>query len=289
MQLTVSAPHSPALPAGIPSSAATAQRSGGCGLRAAGPGGQRGRCGFQGTRPHSLPPPAGTPVPQHSPGRGTAPLTAAARRSAGPRPCAPARSLSAACCSCPPPSPPPAGTAPRAEGSGLWPPLSLPPPHPPRPQLPPLQPRSPSRGRGRRQPSPAALTWRTRSAVSVRFPPPRAPHPLQNPPRFPCYCVTGGERNTWLRPPRHGSPRQQRPPPAVTRQGGAGSPRYGSGSGGAALCPVARLWAARSRPGPRCPRRCLPPLGSLRINLRPALTHRPRTPAPLCPSGDGGR
>lgn len=40
------------------------------------------------------------------------PLTGAARRSAGPRPCAPARPLSAACCSCPPPSPPACGHSP---------------------------------------------------------------------------------------------------------------------------------------------------------------------------------
>lgn len=84
-----------------------------------------------------------------------------------------------------------------------------------------------------------------------------SPRQARIPRRFPCYCVTGRRRDTWLQPPQPqpGSPRQQRPRPAVTRQGRRClTPREGAGSlpGGCEPAPLRRGLLRRSPP--RLPR-----------------------------------
>ena len=290
MLLTVSAPHSPALPAGIPSSAATSQRSGGCGLRAAASGRAAGQVlGFQGARPHSHPS-RRPPVPRsHSTARAGArhrlPQLLAGQQDLGHvlqlgrfllhaahallhrrRLRAQRREL-------------------RGAGSGPLPP-------PPRP----------GRSCRRCSPDPLLVAGGTGSLPPPRSPggdgapfrfasPPTRPPPPPKPAPLPVLLCHGrGEKHmaaaaaarlaeAAAAPPGcHTAGRRRQPPARERLRGGLRcAPWLGSGLRGAA--PGRAVLAAASRRSAPCTSTCGP--GA-------ALTRCPRVAAPLCPSGDGG-
>lgn len=120
--------------------------------------------------------------------------------------------------------------------------LAAPRPRCPRRQLraPPARPRTSSRG------------WRAATATSSRSGSPERlrslfPSAGSDPSRrFPCYCVTGRRRNTWLQPPRR----------SRARRGSSGPPRLSHGRVGAAPAGSGRLPAGSCEPSGCC--RCPP-------------------------------
>lgn len=106
---------------------------------------------------------------------------------------------------------------------------------------------------GRLPPGSGALReWQAATATSCRSGSPERlrslfPSAGSDPSRrFPCYCVTGRRRNTWLQPPRR----------SRARRGSSGPPRLSHGRVGAAPAGRGRLPAGGCEPSGCC--RCPP-------------------------------
>lgn len=197
-----------------------------------------------------LPPSAGlllTPGTRPLQSGRKAPLTGAARRWAGPRPCAPAPPLSAACCSCPPPSPPACGHSTAGwGGTGTRrPPAALPPPAAPG-RLPPGS-GALRGGDGQRQPRPAAPAH---LSASGHF----SPRQARIPPAASRVIVSlaGGETHGCSRRAAAGLAEAAAAPPGCHTAGSALPPREGPApAGGCSQAAAAAAVPASPGPGGR--------------------------------------